>query len=107
MEPYLLLKTFAGSEAHSGAVLCLAFSPDGAHLASGAEDGLLIIWDVQDGKPLYRIDLQSPVSCLSWNPHCSLTLFCGCDNGSAYYIDDLRAAVSAFIPSDAKSFNTP
>jgi len=34
---------------HSGAVLSVAFSPDGKRIVSGSEDKRVKIWDVEDG----------------------------------------------------------
>jgi WD40 repeat protein len=36
---------------HGSSVLCLAFSPDGARLASGGFDGTTVVWDVAARKP--------------------------------------------------------
>lgn len=38
---------------HDSTVVSLAFSPDGKSLASGGRDGLLRLWEVPTGKPLY------------------------------------------------------
>jgi WD40 repeat protein len=40
---------------HSGGVMCLGFSPDGSRLATGAEDRLLKVWDVQTGQELLTL----------------------------------------------------
>jgi len=39
---------------HSGVVHSLAFSPDGARLVSGSEDGSLLAWEVADGRCLKK-----------------------------------------------------
>jgi hypothetical protein len=36
---------------HQEAVRCLAFSPDGSVLASGSDDGTVLIWDMRGGRP--------------------------------------------------------
>ncbi len=41
---------------HADEVTCLAFSPDGKSLASGARDGTLRLWDVETGKELRQFD---------------------------------------------------
>ncbi|MGB9722874.1 MAG: ABC transporter permease subunit [Chloroflexia bacterium] len=41
--------TQEGWEGHRGAVIALAFSPDGRLLASGGSDTLLIFWNLEDG----------------------------------------------------------
>jgi WD40 repeat protein len=38
---------------HRGTVSCVVFSPDGKLVASGAKDGVLIVWE--GGKPLIQI----------------------------------------------------
>ncbi|MDE2742100.1 MAG: hypothetical protein OXI58_10955, partial [Gemmatimonadota bacterium] len=37
---------------HTGNVYSVAFSPDGATLASGSSDDNVILWDVESRKPL-------------------------------------------------------
>src|SRR5262249_38511173 len=54
---------------HSGAVLAMAFSPDGARLATSSLDGSVRVWDVVAGKELlcFRGHSQEPW-CLSFSP---------------------------------------
>jgi WD40 repeat protein len=41
--------------AHQGTVYSLAFTPDGASVVSGSEDGAAIVWDVATAQPRHRL----------------------------------------------------
>jgi WD40 repeat protein len=56
---------------HSGAVVSLAFSPDGKQLASGSSDHSARLWDVATGKPQHVLQPEgadSPVVVLRYSP---------------------------------------
>jgi WD40 repeat protein len=41
---------------HQSLVPCIEFLPDGKRALSCSSDGTLILWDLQEGTPLYRLD---------------------------------------------------
>lgn len=51
-------------------VLALAWSPDGAYLATGHQDGRVAIWDGQTRHLLFSflVESQAPVQSVSWSP---------------------------------------
>ena len=58
-----------GLAGHTGGVTTLAFSPDGATLASGDDTGTIIFWKVMDGTSLKKIPGAGNLALgLVWNP---------------------------------------
>lgn len=53
---------------HTRPVLALAFSPDGALLATGGDDKKLIIWSVQKKMPVLIHDQHDALAALAWSP---------------------------------------
>ena len=52
---------------HQGLIRAIAFSPDGATLATGAEDGTLRFWDANSGASFATLDLQAAVTAIDWS----------------------------------------
>ena len=49
------LRTYKG---HTGAVVSVAFSPDGTRLLTGSADGTAILWDTQTGERVHTLKLE-------------------------------------------------
>ncbi|KAH7918964.1 WD40 repeat-like protein [Leucogyrophana mollusca] len=87
--PYSPIQTLRG---HVDSVTCLAFSPNGDRLASGGDDGNVIIWEPENGKMLYRIVIASAVTSLVWDPEESTSrLFVGCGDGTLAVLHNFEA----------------
>ncbi|EIW56587.1 WD40 repeat-like protein, partial [Trametes versicolor FP-101664 SS1] len=67
---------------HSDTINCVAFSPNGAYLASGGDDYALVIWNVSQGRQLYRTLFRSSVDYIIWHPTLPDTVIIGCSNGT-------------------------
>ncbi|KAL0380140.1 UNVERIFIED_CONTAM: Guanine nucleotide-binding protein subunit beta-like protein [Sesamum angustifolium] len=61
-----LRSTLAG---HSGYVNTVAVSPDGSLCASGGKDGVILLWDLAEGKRLYSLDAGSIINALCFSPN--------------------------------------
>ncbi|KAE8736492.1 Guanine nucleotide-binding protein subunit beta-like protein [Hibiscus syriacus] len=61
-----LRNTLAG---HSGYVNTVAVSPDGSLCASGGKDGVVLLWDLAEGKKLYSLDAGSVIHSLCFSPN--------------------------------------
>ncbi|KAI9060079.1 WD40 repeat-like protein [Trametes sanguinea] len=82
------------SAGHSDTINCLAFSPDGVHLASGGDDYALIIWNALKGRLLYRLLFNASVGCVLWHPIHPETVIAGCDNGYLFQLHDFNLRTS-------------
>ncbi|CAH9082779.1 unnamed protein product [Cuscuta europaea] len=61
-----LRATLAG---HTGYVNTVAVSPDGSLCASGGKDGVILLWDLAEGKKLYNLDAGSIIHALCFSPN--------------------------------------
>src|SRR5690606_24247046 len=53
---------------HKGAVTVVAWSPDGARVATGGTDGLVTVWEAPRGRVQVFEHHKGPVLCLAWSP---------------------------------------
>ena len=54
---------------HASGVNAVAFSPDGATLATGGQDGSLALWEVATGRRLFTLAaLPAPVTGIAFSP---------------------------------------
>lgn len=89
--PYIPIRRLAGE--HKERITCLAFSSTGSYLASGSEDGVLVIWSIVDGAQVWSVRFDSPVLSLVWDARRQTRLFAGCVDGTAVYIDNHHVRV--------------
>lgn len=91
---YTLVSTLSG---HRNSINTVQFSPDGAYLVSGSEDGLLLIHTVNSWQFLLRFVSPSPITSLVWHPKLERVLFCGCKNGDVHRIQFSASGVRSFF----------
>jgi len=65
-------------------ISALEFSPDGKFLASGCEDGSVVVFSTLDWKSLYTFADVSPSTSLTWHPRVEGLLFCGFKSGDVH-----------------------
>lgn len=91
MSAYVQHHRLTRGHAQNTAINCIAFSSDGLHLASGADDYSIIIWSVLTGRMICKIVMRSPVDVLLWHPVSAESLFVGCRNGTIYRCSNFRS----------------
>ncbi|CAM9702874.1 unnamed protein product [Chrysoparadoxa australica] len=60
-----------GESGHCDIISCLAYTADGKHLASGAVDGRVVVWDAASREPIqsFQLDKMEAAVCnLAWVP---------------------------------------
>ncbi|XP_043273167.1 notchless protein homolog 1 isoform X2 [Venturia canescens] len=69
-------------EGHKEAVISVAFSPDGCHVASGSGDTTLRFWDIHTQTPLFTCEGHKHwVLYIAWSP-CGTKIVSACKNGT-------------------------
>src|SRR5262249_49925080 len=61
-------RQLATLEGHAGGVLAVAFSPDGARLASAGADGVIHVWDQRTSRALLTLRIQGTVTAVAFSP---------------------------------------
>ncbi|KAM7278542.1 hypothetical protein ACFE04_005676 [Oxalis oulophora] len=54
---------------HAGYVNTVAVSPDGSLCASGGKDGVILLWDLAEGKKLYSLEAGAVINALCFSPN--------------------------------------
>ncbi|THF99458.1 hypothetical protein TEA_018269 [Camellia sinensis var. sinensis] len=62
-------KIRASLAGHSGYVNTVAVSPDGSLCASGGKHGVILLWNLAEGKKLYSLDSGSIINALCFSPN--------------------------------------
>ena len=70
---------------------CARIFSDGSRLASGSQDGSLVIWEPSTGVTKYHIVCPSVVLSLVWDPRYLNRLFVGCENGVLAVLNNFEA----------------
>lgn len=88
---------------HTGSITALSFSFDNKYLATGSENGTLIIYTTLGWVPLMRLADLSPLTSLAWHPSKKRILFCGFASGDVHTLMLPWTEVSASLQGERTS----
>lgn len=84
---------------HTSYVNSVAISPDGSLCASGGKDGLAILWDLNEGKPLSTLEANDEINALCFSPN--RYWLCGAVGGAVKIWDlETKDVVGKLIPKE-------
>lgn len=96
-------------KAHTGEVTALAWSPNGAILASAAKDKTMMLWETKTQSVIARLDYANVMS-ISWHPTENLASFTNSD-GEVYihpnFVPEQFASLLRLAPQPAPFIHDP
>ncbi|KDQ30070.1 hypothetical protein PLEOSDRAFT_165721 [Pleurotus ostreatus PC15] len=72
---------------HTDSINVLAFSPCGKYLASGADDGVVYIFNPRQGAKFMKVVAHHAVTTLAWDPTGNGRLYVGREDGQVVFLD--------------------
>jgi len=78
---------------HKDSITNLQFSSNGEYLASGSDDGMILVYSTTSWKPIRRFVDVSPVSVLLWHNKARNILLCGHRSGDLHLVNVSKSTV--------------
>lgn len=82
---------------HSSVLYTVTIAPDGSLCASGGKDGVVMLWDVGEGKHLYSLDANHSINALCFSP-CNYWLCAATDKCIRIWELEHKLPVAEFAP---------